>query len=99
MKTKQLFITTALFALLSLGLSGCGSSNDTDSTATVEPTGDVEAITTACGVPDDVLAYQVLNEGDTIVDDTAQAELSIFQINDGTKRVCISSGTASIIRS
>ena len=100
MKTKQLFISTALFALLSFGLIGCGSSDSTDApAAVVEPTGGVEAITAMCGIPDDILAYQVLNSGDTIVDETGQAELSLFQVSDGSKKVCISSGTASIIRS
>jgi len=98
MKTKQLFISSTLFALLSIGLIGCGSSGNTDA-AVVEPTGGVEAITAMCGIPDDILAYQVLNSGDTIVDETGQAELSIFQVSDGSKKVCISSGTASIVRS
>ncbi len=99
MKTKQLFISSTLFALLSFGLMGCGSSDSTDAPVAVEPTGDVEAITAMCGIPDDILAYQVLNSGDTIVDETGQAELSLFQVSDGSKKVCISSGTASIVRS
>jgi len=96
MTTRKYLISTTLLTLLSLTLSGCGGSND------------IEAVTASCS--DDILTYQTLNSGDVIAkadtlitdeddESTSTPQFSILQADDGSKRVCISSGSAVIIRS
>ncbi len=100
MTTRKYLISTTLLTLLSLTLSGCGGSNDSKE--------DVEAVTASCS--DDILTYQTLNSGDVIAkadtlitdeddESTSTPQFSILQADDGSKRVCISSGSAVIIRS
>ncbi len=98
MKTKNILFTITFFTLLSLGLSGCGS----------KTTNTGIAITAQCTTPDDLSTYQTLNNGDIIAKadtlttdendvSSANPQFSIFQADDGTKKVCISSGSAVII--
>jgi len=93
---KTILINSTLFTLLSLGLSGCSGNNSVDNAL----------VTASCTA--DISTYQTLNSGDiitksdTLVSDenngnTPDPELSIFQLDDGTKRVCINSGSATII--
>ena len=88
MKIKQILISSTIITILSLCLSGCGGSDSEDSVAI-----------TACTVPDNLSIYQTLASGDTITDDTTEAEVSIFQVSDGSTKVCMKSGIAYIIRS
>lgn len=93
MKTKNILFSIAFFTLLSLGLSGCGGK-----TANADI-----AITAQCTTPDNLTAYQTLNDGDIIAkaddaEDSADPQFSIFQVQDGRKKVCIRSGDAVIIR-
>lgn len=46
----------------------------------------------------DISSYITLNSGDVIVKDTNDTKISIYHDVNGTKKVCLTSGSAHIIR-
>ncbi len=91
MQIKNTYIHTAIFILVSSGVVGCGNSNNTS--------GEV-ALTSQCVMPNDISIYQDIQSGDIIdsVGEESEIDISIHQLPDGTKKACIRSGSAVIIR-
>lgn len=82
------FIVTILFT----ACGGEGSSSFTQ---------ERESITSSCvssPSSNDIDSYHTLNSGDSIVEEEANSTVSTYHSLDGTKKVCLDSGKAYIIR-
>ena len=95
MQTKnRLILYISIFTLFIWGVVGCGSNNNNNNNANIN-------LSTPCVLSDDLSAYQDIQSGD-IIDSTGEEgemDISIYQLPDGTKKACIRSGSAIIIKS
>ena len=95
MKTYKNLIAIFVIITISIGFSACsddGNFSDTDSNDTVSIT---DCNETGLTIPDD---YTTMLSADTLVQDATNTVVTTYHNISGTKKVCIESGTAYIIR-
>ena len=91
MNVKQSMAITAVTASIFLGCSGGGDASFSTG-QTIDPI-DVNCSTTAA-----VATYKTLQSGDAIVKDENATVVKIYHDANGTKKVCLESGKAHILR-
>lgn len=97
LKNKILLIT--LGSILSISFTACGGGGGSDSSFSNSE--ELIPISIPCEVTPsntDISNYITLNSGDVIVKDTDTAEISIYHDINGTKKVCLVTPSAHIIR-
>jgi hypothetical protein len=92
-KTK--IATLSLLTLLSLSFTACGGGSDDASFANSETLIDVDV---NCTTPATISTYITVNSGDVIVKKEDNTTISIYHDVNGTKKVCLESGSAYIIQ-
>ena len=92
MKTVQYTWTALLCAGLMLAIAGCGGSD-----SSFEAGDDKTAIDIECD-GNDIADYIDLKSGDTIVKEDDNTVISTYHNDEGSKKVCLQSGSAHIVR-
>ena len=87
---KYLMIIIALSSTVFFTACGGGGTSDGG--------GSTQITVAACETPDVIANYTLLQSGDTIVKDEASTVINTFHDVDGNKRICVSSGSAHILR-
>ena len=87
--------TLSLLTLLTLSFTACGGGSDDASFANSETMIDIDV---NCTTPATISTYITLHSGDAVVKDDDNTTISIYHDVNGTKKVCLESGSAHIIR-
>ena len=90
--------TLSLLTLLSLSFTACGGGSDDASFANSETLIDVDVNCTTTPNATDISNYITVNSGDVIVKKEDNTTISIYHDVNGTKKVCLESGSAYIIQ-
>jgi len=85
----------SLLTLLTLSFSACGGGGDDASFKNSET---MIPIDVNCTTPATIATYITVNSGDVIVKEEENTTISIYHDVNGTKKVCLVSGLAHIIR-
>lgn len=88
----------SLLTLLSLSFSACGGGGDSSSFENSETITDITTVCVTTPTSTDISSYITLNSEDVIIKDSNDAVISIYHDTDGTKKVCLVSGTAHIVQ-
>ena len=86
---KKILLSILPIVLL-LALNACGNSDDKDSESLIP----IES----CIVPPVISSYQVLNSGNSIIDETNTSIITTYHDSENIKRICLNSGQAYILR-
>jgi hypothetical protein len=93
---KRNMIKVAMLSLLTLGFSACGGGSDA-SFENSETMIDINIPCQTTPTTTDISNYITLNSGDVVVKE-GNATVSIYHDINGTKKICLESGNAHIIR-
>ncbi len=85
----------SLLTLATLSFTACGGGGDDASFANSETIIDIDV---NCTTPATISTYITVNSGDVIVKDDENTTISIYHDINNTKKVCLVSGLAHIIR-
>ena len=96
-KLKKI-ISTTILTILPLSFIACGGGGGDASFKNSETLVSIDVNCTAVPTPVDIATYIDLNSGDVIVQDDANTTIKTYHDINGTKKVCLVSGTAHIIR-
>lgn len=94
LKKLQISLGIITLSVLFIGCGGGGDSSFSNSETIID-------ISIACVVSPttaNINSYVTLNSGDVIVKDTSNAAVSIYHDINGTKKVCLDTPSAHIIR-
>jgi len=91
---RKYIIQIALSFLLAISFSACGGGSD----ASFENSETMIPIDVNCTTPATIATYITVNSGDAIVKEEENTTISIYHDINGTKKICLESGKAYIIR-
>lgn len=94
MRNKYI-LQIALVSLLAISFTACGGGGDDASFKNSETMIPVDVL---CVTPADISSYIPLQSGDVIAKEDDNTSVSIYHDVNGTKKICLESGTAHIIR-
>ena len=94
MKIK--YINLIVASALALSFSGCFEDDTTDDVVVI-PSVSID-INVDCNSTTDISTYITTIAGDTIIQDEANTSVSIFFDVNATKKICLESGKAHILR-
>jgi len=92
MNLKQSMTIAAVTAAIFLGCSGGGGDASFSTGQTIVP------VDVNCTTPATLATYITLQSGDAIVKDENATVVKIYHDTNGTKKVCLDSGAAHIVR-
>jgi len=87
-------ISITIFIFVTIGFTACGSGGD----ASFKNGETIIPIDVNCTTPATIATYIPLQSGDAIVKEEDNTTVNIYHDLDGTKKVCLDSGKAHILR-
>lgn len=88
----------SLLTLITLSFTACGGGSDDASFKNSETLIDITIPCQTTPTQTDIANYITVNSGDVIVKDDENTTISIYHDINNTKKVCLVSGSAHIIR-
>jgi len=97
---RTILKTMPLIIIATLLMSGCGDDNDANFITTEQKITltDIPCKTTTDLNVDDLDSYITLLSGDEIIEEESDSEVIIYHNIDGTRSICLASGSAYILR-